>query len=122
MSNPLAALVNIITTQVNVLEEAYATANTPIPSLDAPFAPNALDFNPSLASARHLIVAAASQLIATVQSPMEFMMDSGAYLTAALGIVQDTNIVDILIEAGPEVRHFLAHHTRLTVSNSGTSR
>ncbi|KAJ7717261.1 NUC119 domain-containing protein, partial [Mycena metata] len=69
--SPLAALAELITTGVQTIEAAYAKQGIPYPSLDAPFQPTPLDFDPALFQTAHLIVAAASQLIATVCSSME---------------------------------------------------
>lgn len=105
MTDPLHALTDIICSQVAALQDAYAKQSLEIPTLDAPFKPGPLEFDPDLGHIRHLIVAAASQLIATVQSPVEFIQDAAPamFRTAALGFVVDVDIPEILIEAGPEV-------------------
>ncbi|RDB21483.1 4-O-methyltransferase 1 [Hypsizygus marmoreus] len=107
MTSPLTALVNIISSNVQSLEGAYAKAETPFPSLDDPFRPTLLDFDPSLAETRNLIVAAAAQLLATVRSPIEMLQDyaPGMYWTATLGFVVDVNVPDILKDAGPQGLH-----------------
>ncbi|KAJ4466244.1 S-adenosyl-L-methionine-dependent methyltransferase [Lentinula aciculospora] len=105
--DPLSALVNIISTQTAILQTAYAKNNTKFPSIDDSFQPGPLDFDPSLTPARNLIVAAATQLIATVDSPMGFVYSKigGLYDTVTLGFVVDVDIPDILNEAGPEGLH-----------------
>ncbi|KAF7368965.1 4-O-methyltransferase 1 [Mycena venus] len=105
-ATPLAALAQLITTGVKTLEDAYAKQGIPYPSLDAPFQPTPLDFDPALFQTAHLIVAAASQLIATVRSPMETIQAYAAsmHVTSTLGFVVDADIPDVLKDAGPEAR------------------
>jgi hypothetical protein len=106
MASPLAALAQLITTGVETLEAAYAKQGIPYPSLDAPFQPTPLDFDPALFQTAHLIVAAASQLIATVRSPMETIQAYAAsmHVTSTLGFVVDADIADVLKDAGSQVR------------------
>lgn len=80
------------------------------PSLDAPFDPitsknPALDSDAALIRTRQLIIAAATQLIATVQPPTEFLQDavSGMLKPATLRLVVDTNIPEVLSEKGSQV-------------------
>lgn len=106
MTTPLTALATIITSNVQTLEAAYAQAGSTFPSLDDPFSPEPLDSDPSLKEMKKLIVAAAAQILATVRSPPETLMEysPSTYLTMTLGFVVDTNIPDILKGAGPQVR------------------
>ncbi|KAJ7250604.1 S-adenosyl-L-methionine-dependent methyltransferase [Mycena rebaudengoi] len=105
--SPLAALSQLIATGVQTLEAAYEKQGIPYPSLDAPFQPTPLDFDPALFQTAHLIIAAASQLIATVRSPMETIQSYTASLhtTSTLGFVVDAEIPDVLKEAGPKGMH-----------------
>ncbi|KAJ3927862.1 MAG: S-adenosyl-L-methionine-dependent methyltransferase [Lentinula lateritia] len=105
--DPLKSLVDIISTQTAVLQSAYSKNNTKAPSLDTTFQPNLSEFDPSVIAARHLIVAAATQLIATVQSPVEFLQSHAGriYDTVTLGFVIDVNIPEILKEAGTQGLH-----------------
>ncbi|KAF5387187.1 hypothetical protein D9615_001587 [Tricholomella constricta] len=107
MSTPLSALSNIISSHVQTLEAAYAKAGAEFPSLDDPFHPTPLDFDPALHQTKALIVAAAAQILATVRSPIEMLQEysPGMYWTATLGFVVDTNIPDILNEGGPQGVH-----------------
>ncbi|KAJ7598769.1 S-adenosyl-L-methionine-dependent methyltransferase [Mycena floridula] len=102
MASPLQALVALITAQVENLEATYSKSQIPFPSLDEPFRPSPLDFDPKLAETRRLIVAAAAQLIATVRSPPEVLMEESTalYTTTNLTIVEEINISDVLAE-GP---------------------
>ncbi|GAW03924.1 S-adenosyl-L-methionine-dependent methyltransferase [Lentinula edodes] len=90
-----------------VLQSAYSKNNTEAPSLDTTFQPSLSEFDPSVIAARHLIVAAATQLIATVQSPVEFLQSHAGriYDTVTLGFVIDVNIPEILNEAGTQGLH-----------------
>ncbi|KAJ7489535.1 S-adenosyl-L-methionine-dependent methyltransferase [Mycena latifolia] len=106
-ASPLAALAQLISAGVQTLEDAYAKQGIPYPSLDAPFQPTPLDFDPALFQTAHLIVAAASQLIATVRSPMETIQSYAAsmHVTSTLGFVVDADIPDVLKDAGPKGMH-----------------
>ncbi|KAJ7581450.1 S-adenosyl-L-methionine-dependent methyltransferase [Mycena floridula] len=102
MTSPLRALVTLISAQVETLESGYSKSQIFFPSLDEPFQPSPLDFDPKLNEARRLIVAAASQLIATVRSPPEFLMEESTALftTTNLALVEELHVSDILAE-GP---------------------
>ncbi|KAJ3730279.1 S-adenosyl-L-methionine-dependent methyltransferase [Lentinula raphanica] len=106
-SDPLQALLDILSTQTAILKSAHTTNNTTVPSLDSPFEPTSLESDPAVAAARKLIVAAATQLIATVQSPVEYLQNgvSGMFDTLTLGFVIDVNVPEILKEAGTEVNN-----------------
>ncbi|KAJ3735169.1 S-adenosyl-L-methionine-dependent methyltransferase [Lentinula guzmanii] len=106
-SDPLKALVDIISSQTAVLQSTYAQNNSEFPSLNTPFQPTALEFDPNVTAARNLIIAAATQLIATVQSPIEFVASSmgGVYDTVTLGLMVDINVPEILKEAGTQGLH-----------------
>ncbi len=104
-STALDALVDILSSQVKTFQTAYTNAGQPVPSIDEPWCPSALDANAALIQTRKLIVAAAYQLISTVRSPIEIMQEGGfaAFTSVALAYVEDNNIVDILVEAEPQV-------------------
>ena len=101
----LDALVDILSSQVKTFQSAYTDSGQPVPSIDEPWRPSTLDANPALIQTRKLIVAAAYQLISTVRSPIEVMQEGAfaAFTSVALAYAEDNNIVDILIEAGPQV-------------------
>lgn len=108
MADPLTALANIISTGVGALTKAYSQNGLQFPSLDDPFkpAPLSIDSDPSLVEHKALIAAAAAQILAMVRPPVETILElsSGMYGTATCSFVVDTNIPDILKEAGPAVR------------------
>ncbi|KAJ3815283.1 S-adenosyl-L-methionine-dependent methyltransferase [Lentinula aff. lateritia] len=105
--DPLTALVDIISTQTAVLQSAYKDDSTKVPSIDDPYQPTPLEFDPSVTAARNLIVAAATQLIATVGSPHELIYANlcGEYDTVTMGFIVDVNIPEILKEAGMQGLH-----------------
>ena len=107
MSSPshLSTLVDLLAAQVKDLEAAYAKAGQPIPTLDDPFQPGPLDMDPAVAGIKRVIVAAADQLIQTVRFPVETLQigATSLYVTTVLGLVEEYNIADILIQAGPQV-------------------
>ncbi|KIK56327.1 hypothetical protein GYMLUDRAFT_230198 [Collybiopsis luxurians FD-317 M1] len=109
MAEALKALVNIISTETSTLLSLYATNHTEFPSLEEPWAAKSpeLEFDPALVRARQLIVAAAAQLIATVQPPTDFLQDAAPSMMkpATLGVIIDVNIPEILQEAGPQGLH-----------------
>ncbi|KAF7377776.1 4-O-methyltransferase 1 [Mycena sanguinolenta] len=125
MATPLATLAQLISTGVQTLEAAYAKQGIPYPSLDAPFQPTPLDFDPALFQTAHLIIAAASQLIATVRSPMETIQAYAAsmHTTSTLGFVVDADIPDVLKDAGPKGMHVkdLAAVNGIDADNQGTN-
>jgi hypothetical protein len=105
MSDALKTLTEIISSQTDALQAVYAKAGAEVPSIDALFQPSPLEFDPKVNNIRQLIVAAASQLIATVQSPIEILQlqTGGMFQTATLAFVVDVNIPEVLKEAGPKV-------------------
>lgn len=107
MSNSdLTALANIISSNVQSLQEGYSANGITFPSLNDPFNPTPLEFDPKLMRMKSLIIAAASQLIASVGSPLEILLEQSLsmYLTATLGFVVDNHIPEILNEGGSQVR------------------
>lgn len=105
MACPLTALANIISTEVDAVTKAYSQNGLQFPSLSDPSQPSPLDVDPSLVERKALIAAAAAQILAMVRPPVETFleMSSGMYGTATTAFVVDTNIPDILKEAGPAV-------------------
>lgn len=67
--NDLTTILDIINTNVSIIEQTYAKHQTPIPSLNEPFKRLAFDES-ELIEATNLVVAAASQLIAILRRPM----------------------------------------------------
>jgi hypothetical protein len=108
MACPLTALANIISTQVDVVTKAYSEKGLDFPDLDDPSQsppPPSGASDASLAESKALIVAAADQILATVRPPVQTFteLSFGMYGMANLAFVIDTNIPDILKEAGATV-------------------
>ncbi|KAL0960206.1 hypothetical protein HGRIS_011839 [Hohenbuehelia grisea] len=102
MSSPLQLLSDIISTNIHALESAYAKAGLAPPNLNDPYSPSPLASDVVVAHAAKLIIAAASQLIATVQSPLEVIQEfsAGMHQTAAIGFAEEFNLADVLLEGG----------------------
>jgi hypothetical protein len=103
--NPLRTLLDILSTQVDNIEANYAKAGVSYPSLDQPFVPSPMDHDPQTVMATQVAVAAATQLLATLRSPLDSLwsMAIGTVTTAVLGAAEDANIADLIFEAGPKV-------------------
>ena len=70
MSSPLKPLVEIIVSSIRALESAYEKNDVPFPSLNDISEPTDMDTNLEVNATAQLIVAAASQLIATFRTPI----------------------------------------------------
>ncbi|KAA1470311.1 S-adenosyl-L-methionine-dependent methyltransferase [Dentipellis sp. KUC8613] len=105
----LKQLANLISHSVDQIDAACAARGTPFPSLDAPFAPEteAARNHPDVLQAVGVLVAAATQLVATAKAPQANLMTMATQctLTACLGVANDSNVAEILREAGPEGAH-----------------
>jgi len=103
----LGALAALLSSGVKTLEDAYAKQGRVYPSLDSPFIPGPLDENHDVVNTSRLVVAAAYQIIASVRNPLESIQDhaTGSYNSAALGLVNDIHIANILNEAGEQGLH-----------------
>ncbi|KIY71085.1 S-adenosyl-L-methionine-dependent methyltransferase [Cylindrobasidium torrendii FP15055 ss-10] len=107
-SSPLGALVNILDQNVTALEDAYAKAGAEsVPSLDDLYSPSPLDKDPVIAGYRKSIIAASDHLSNSVGLPFENTQTAvgGLYALLVIGIVEDANIPDILLEAGVQGMH-----------------
>ncbi|KAF7373893.1 S-adenosyl-L-methionine-dependent methyltransferase [Mycena sanguinolenta] len=109
MSTPIRQLLVLITQAVETLEAASQTSGTTIPDLHAPFTPSSEAFraNPEAAEAARIISAAALQLEAIVTPPLVslYRIVAGHFKSAALRICLESNVAEILREAGPEGLH-----------------
>jgi hypothetical protein len=77
MSSPLTALSQIIVSGINAIESTYAAHGVTFPSLEEPFQPPAFD-DPALVLPTKLVIAAAAQLIASLNSPTSTVMDGAS--------------------------------------------
>jgi|SRR5882762_3798629 len=105
MASPLSALVAIISSGVHTLESTYTKYGTKFPSLDDPYVPGPFEEDPTLVETTRLVVAAAAQLIASVRLPEDTIREyaPSMFISSSMSFVVETNVPDILHEAGPEV-------------------
>lgn len=107
MTDYLNALVEIISSNVKLLTNAYTQDGHKFPSLDEPFeATPSVEVNAkAVQEATRLIIAATTQLATSVRSPLEVLLEqaTGMYNTVTLRFANDHNVADLLKEAGPKV-------------------
>ncbi|KAG5646901.1 hypothetical protein DXG03_001977 [Asterophora parasitica] len=105
-AHPIRELVETILSGIEALETAHSTHGMPYPSLDDPSrVATVLDGDEEVDNATHLIVTAATQLIAFVRKPSETLQNYALsfYLTTSLGFAVESNAADILKDSGPQV-------------------
>ncbi|TFY82517.1 hypothetical protein EWM64_g1487 [Hericium alpestre] len=107
--SPLKQLANLIVASVERIDAACNTQGVSFPSLDEPISPSSEEIRhqPDVSQAINVIVAAATQLIATARVPTISVVTLGLQWAAisSLGVANDTNIPEILREAGPQGLH-----------------
>ncbi|KAF8977536.1 S-adenosyl-L-methionine-dependent methyltransferase, partial [Cyathus striatus] len=120
----LQSLTNVITSNLQVIEDSYTSNNLTVPTLDDLFLPTVLDTDPTLHEAKQLVVAAAAQLIATIRPPPETiaLYGTGMYTSVTLGIVVEANIPDILMAHGVNGLHVNEISTQSGVDASWIAR
>lgn len=115
----LRDLLNIITTGVSEIDDAYSAASRTYPTLDDPWVPDALEDQFHFTAER--VAAAAYQLMVLLRKPPLTVNDAAMnvrslqstfnlkliapqmYNTIALTVIDRANVVEILTEAGPQV-------------------
>ncbi|KAJ7191645.1 S-adenosyl-L-methionine-dependent methyltransferase [Mycena pura] len=107
----LRRLASIINESLDTMENAYSHAGQAIPTLDAPFdAENpaeAVRQEPAVATAILNVMAASSQMSATVCSPAAAVLNASQafHISSCLRAASELNVVEILREAGPQGCH-----------------
>ncbi|KAH7918466.1 S-adenosyl-L-methionine-dependent methyltransferase [Leucogyrophana mollusca] len=105
----LRALLNIIADSVEAIERHCASEGLEFPALDDVFTAEneRTRLDSVVQDAATLITAASYQLIATVQQPQTtiFTAITAYYLPVSLRAATETNVVEILREAGPQGLH-----------------
>ncbi|KAF8180013.1 O-methyltransferase [Mycena galopus ATCC 62051] len=102
----LRRLADIITNAVTTMENVYAESRMALPSLDEPFDPQDpaenLRQDPKVSAAVKNLVAAASQISATVFDPMRVAVNTSHafHISSCLLAASELNAVEILREAG----------------------
>ncbi|KAA1477972.1 S-adenosyl-L-methionine-dependent methyltransferase [Dentipellis sp. KUC8613] len=108
MSSP-RQLFDVIQTSLTTLEIACAKGGFQIPDLNEPFAPPSEAFraNPTAALAAHTVSAAALHLAAILTPPQVslYHVVGGHYRSAAVRACLESNVTEILREAGPQGLH-----------------
>ncbi|KAJ3895655.1 O-methyltransferase-domain-containing protein [Lentinula edodes] len=108
MATQLRSLLSIIQKSIDDIEAEFVKHGSEFPSIDEPPSEcDAIRLQPSVQAATALLTSAAYQLIATAQLPPSYIFNSlfGYYLPSALRAAMETNIVEILREAGPQGMH-----------------
>lgn len=146
MTSDLQNLREILNTAIDTILTTCSQKNADFPSLDSPAQPSeftaeSIRNDPNVAHAIKLGVAAASQLIVTLQSPMQSVIGIGAYvsciltsypflfrrevdvdiademvcqatLPANVAVVERTHVAEIIRQYGPEVNLSIVDVTR----------
>ncbi|KAJ3821345.1 O-methyltransferase-domain-containing protein [Lentinula raphanica] len=108
MPSPLRSLLTIIQKSVDDIEAAFEKRGHDFPSIDElPSERDSIRLEPGVQAATALLTSAAYQLIANVQLPPSYIFNSlfGYYLPSALRAAMETNVVEILRQAGPQGMH-----------------
>ncbi|KAG6852088.1 hypothetical protein C0991_003244 [Blastosporella zonata] len=109
MVSQIRQLLSLITDAVDKLEGACDRTGTSIPDLNTPFSPQSEAFRaePEAAQSARIISAAALQLEAILTPPHVslYHVVAGHFKSAALRACLESNVTEILREAGPEGRH-----------------
>ncbi|KAJ7175090.1 S-adenosyl-L-methionine-dependent methyltransferase [Mycena crocata] len=109
MSTPIRQLLELITQSVETLEATCQSSGMTIPDLHEPFTPPSEAFRtiPAAAEAASIISAAALQLEAILTPPQValYKIVGGHFKSAALRICLESNVTEILREAGPQGIH-----------------
>ncbi|KAF7333316.1 putative S-adenosyl-L-methionine-dependent methyltransferase [Mycena venus] len=117
MASSLIDLCTLISTSVatvdarcKALAGTYPDLNNPTNSKES----EALLNDDEIANATSIALAAASQLIASMQYPSRSILDAsyGFVVSTALGVVAESSTAEIIREAGPQVLKFLATWSR----------
>ncbi|CCM07046.1 uncharacterized protein FIBRA_09366 [Fibroporia radiculosa] len=105
----LRALLEVISNSVDAIENRCRSRGLAFPSLDDPLVVDgeSVQDDAAVQQAATLITSAAYQLIATVQQPRKtiFAAACNYYLPVSLRVATETNVVEILRDAGPEGLH-----------------
>ncbi|KAG6856980.1 hypothetical protein H0H87_011369 [Tephrocybe sp. NHM501043] len=109
MTSPLRQLLNLLTESVRNLEVACDSSGCEVPDLYAPFSSQSEAFraNPEADEAAKIICAASLHIQAILMPPhiSLFHIVSGHSKSGALRICLESNVTEILREAGPEGLH-----------------
>ncbi|KAJ6485343.1 O-methyltransferase [Mycena vitilis] len=110
MASPLIDLLSLISTSVTAVDARCKVLNSTYPDLNNPAntkESEALLNDNEIAKATSIALAAAHQLIASLQFPGKSVMDAsvGFLVSAAMGVVAESSTAEIIREAGPQGAH-----------------
>jgi hypothetical protein len=75
-TSQLKALLNIISTGIDEVENAYAAENKSFPTLDDPWSPESISLEEKLANTQNLVAAAAYQLQMLMLRPVQALIEA----------------------------------------------
>ncbi|KAJ8082650.1 hypothetical protein PM082_008506 [Marasmius tenuissimus] len=108
-TSPLRTILDILTKNVEILENSCKANGTAIPDLETPFHPSSEAFraHPEAAEASNIIVAAAHHLGAILTPPpiALYHVVGGHFKSTAVRVCLESNVTEILREAGPQGMH-----------------
>ncbi|KAJ7643408.1 O-methyltransferase [Mycena polygramma] len=110
MASSLLDLLSLISTSVTAVDARCKVLNSTYPDLDNPAnsqESEALLNDNEIAKATSIALAAAQQLIASMQYPSRSVMDAsyGFLVSAAMAVVAESSTAEIIREAGPQGVH-----------------
>ncbi|KAJ7752262.1 O-methyltransferase [Mycena olivaceomarginata] len=107
----LRVLGELILDSIETIESRFSHEDIDFPALANPFngecKAESILLEPEISTARSYIVAAASQLIAMVRSPVQTMVENGLvfHLPSCIRAAVESNVVEIIREAGSQGIH-----------------
>ncbi|KAK1229446.1 hypothetical protein PQX77_007494 [Marasmius sp. AFHP31] len=108
-TSSLRTILDILTKNVEILENSCKANGTPIPDLETPFHPSSEAFraHPEAAEASNIIVAAAHHIAAILTPPpiALYHVVGGHFKSTAIRVCLESNVTEILREAGPQGMH-----------------
>ncbi|EIM90620.1 S-adenosyl-L-methionine-dependent methyltransferase [Stereum hirsutum FP-91666 SS1] len=109
MTSTLRQLVSVLSSAVDSLEKTCAANGMKVPDLNEPFSPPSEAFRKDAvaAEAASVVTAAAMQLAAIVTPPQISLYHcaGGHFRAAAVRVCMESNVTEILREAGPQGLH-----------------
>ncbi|KAJ4487855.1 O-methyltransferase-domain-containing protein [Lentinula aciculospora] len=108
MTSTLRSLLSIIQKSIDDIETVFEKRGVAFPSIDEPPSDSdAIRLEATVQAATALLTSAVHQLLANVQPPQAYILNNlfGYYMPSALRAVMETNVVEILREAGPQGMH-----------------
>jgi hypothetical protein len=86
-TSQLRALLNIISTGIDEVENAYAAENKSFPTLDDPWSPESISLEEKLANTQNLVAAAAYQLQMLMLQPVQALVEASMGVRVLVGIL-----------------------------------